>query len=528
LIRLTLILSGPLFLVIVVGFFLMPYRIGYIKEVLAFGFLTTIVIGVNILITNQKIRKWFVLFCAVLLSVFAFIKLSFYANYGTKLSASALYVIFETNTDEASDFLLNYFSKTVYVILLMFMFFISGVILFLNKVSLNIENTIFYKGLAICSIISSIFCIHWRLSSENMVLMGVTSYKHYLKTKNNLKASLAQYESNAFTTICGSNMDQTYVIIIGESTSRWHMQLYDYDRETNPKLTEIEDELVIFDDVITPNVHTILALDKILTLSDFSAPSKKNNGSIVQLANSAGFETFWISNQKPVGLHESIPTLIGSAAKNKDFLNTDDFAYDIYDEKLLPKIVETLNRDEKKKIIFVHLIGTHTAYKKRYPKAFNFFKTKKEGIEFSHKKAIRLTNEYDNAVRYNDFIIREIIEKVRAARTNSYVLYFSDHGDEIYDTMDLVGHNEYHGTKPMYDVPFIVWLSKDFKSSNPELFEIPKLNKRPYILEDFIHSFSDLSNIEFSGIDYKKSIFNSTFSPKKRVIRKNEDYDEKK
>ncbi len=465
----------------------------------------------------------------LILSVFTFIKLSFYVNYETKISASALYVIFETNRNEASDFISNYFNITVFVILMLLLLFLwySISYLFRNE-NLSFNNTIAHKILAFLIIVISAFCINWKLSRENIVLMSIKSYDDYVETKSLLRKNLARPLSNNITDITSLDMPQTYVVVIGESTSRWHMQLYGYDRETNPKLIEIKDELIVFEDVITSNVHTIIALDKILTFSDFNNPNKEKNASIVQLANQAGFETFWISNQRPVGLHESVSTLIGNAAKNKMFLNTDNSDYDIYDDKLLPEIEKALNKKGNKKMLFIHLIGAHSRYLRRYPKSSNYFKSNKTNASYTHKKAFKMINEYDNAIRFNDYVVRGIIEKVRAVNTNSYVLYFSDHGDEVYDTMDLVGHNEYYGTKPMYDVPFIGWFSDEYRSLNPELFKNSELYKRPYLLEDFIHSFSDISSIEFKGINYEKSIFSDAFKTKKRLIRKNEDYDKRK
>ena len=47
------------------------------------------------------------------------------------------------------------------------------------------------------------------------------------------------------------------------------MQLYGYQRETNPKLSRIKDELVIFDNVLSPHCYTTGSLLKSLTLRDW-------------------------------------------------------------------------------------------------------------------------------------------------------------------------------------------------------------------------------------------------------------------
>ena len=59
-------------------------------------------------------------------------------------------------------------------------------------------------------------------------------------------------------------MPRTYVFIVGESANRNHFSLYGYKRNTTPRLEAMRDELVIFDDVISPDTHTIPSLRKVL------------------------------------------------------------------------------------------------------------------------------------------------------------------------------------------------------------------------------------------------------------------------
>ncbi len=523
------LIGFPFIAVAILGWSLMPYLKGYAKEVIAFGLLYFICFISIIIIRPIRIKKALLYIFYSILSLLAFIKLSFYHLYGVKLSSSALFVIFETNASESTEFMESYLD--VYVISLFILLFLP---LFFSKKLLNSEHL--YRAtlkskllISICAvlILSSGYIIYEKFYRENIILTSLLSYKDYQLTKKKLKNQLAETTSAAFQNVSYSDESQTHVVVIGEATSNWHMQLYGYNRETNPRLNEIKEELWVFDSVITPHVHTILALEKMFTLSNYDTPNPEKNGSMVQLANQAGYDTFWISNQKPVGLHESIPTLIGSAAKHKRFLATDDYTYDIYDENVLPALQEALKSKSKKKLIFVHLIGAHSVYKRRYPKSFAYFKDINPITKIKHEKAIETVNHYDNAIRYNDSIMRQVIEYVKALETKSYVAYFSDHGDEVYDTMDLGGHNEYHATRPMYEVPLIIWLSNDYKKAHPELINSLDITKRRYNLEDFIHSFSTLSGIEFSEIDKSRSIMDSSYIVRTRFIKKGEDYDKR-
>lgn len=528
-----LLVGYPLFVITGIGFFIMLDFKDYIKEVLAFGILTSLFFVITLLIKQVKRQNICIKISYFILSLLAILKLSFYINYGVKISASAFYVIFETNAPEATDFFYQYLNYKIIGVIILFILplFIVSKITHLNIFHSERKETFIkskpLKYLCVIFMMGAIVLLHWKFKTENLIINSYYSYLDYKMTKANLKKNLAQTYSNFIEDVNSKDEEQTYIIIIGESTSALHMELYGYRRETNPLLSNIKDELIVFNNVITPHVHTITALDKILTQSDYENSYKEQNTSIVQLANEAGFSTYWISNQRPVGLHESIPTLIGSAAKHTLFLNTQNSNGSIFDETILPSLKNALKSKEKKKVIFLHLIGTHSAYSKRYPEAFNFFKEKNVLNKKLSGKESAIINEYDNAIRYNDFIVYSIIESAKAMDINGYVLYFSDHGDEVYDTMNLMGHNEYHGTQSMYEIPFLLWSSKKYAKYNGKLKNFKSYTNRKYVLEDFIHSFSDLSAIHFKGYDSTKSIFNRAFKEKPRLIRNGKNYDER-
>ena len=535
LVKLSLFIFYPLINFIIIGWFLIPFIAGYFKEILGFSLFSILFFIIFLLIKKTIIKKWWLFFSLLILNTIVFIKLSFYYLFGVKITSSAIFVVLETNLTESSEFLSTYINALnviLLIVLVLPVLFLIWSIYANKKYSLFLQNiwalkikSIPIKIILVLIFLTSVFGINWKFKNENFLFTSINSYKEYQFTKKLLKNNLAKEKSEHLNNVENTTDPQTYVVIIGESTSKWHLQLYGYQRKTNPLLSEIKSELFVFNDVITPNVHTITALEKILTLSDIENPNKKLNASVVQLANQAGFETYWISNQKPVGLYESIPTLIGSAAKNKNFIATDNYNYNIYDEDLLPYFDKALNETKSKKIIFIHLIGTHNNYYNRYPENFNIYKNEFSDIPFKHKKSIEIVNTYDNAILYNDFIVRSIIDKVKNENLNSYVMYFSDHGDEVYDTMDFMGHNEYHGTKPMYDIPFILWLSKKYKIKNPEFNKLHTMLDKKYSLENFIYSFSEISNIKFDSLNLSKSLFNKDFIYRPRIIKNAINYD---
>ena len=520
----------PLVIVAIVGYFIIMPSESYLKEVAGFFVMTVAMCCFLGLFLRTRLQKTILVFCYLVLAFFAFTKLSFYLEYGVGISASALFVIFETNSNEASEYLTNYFGLETIILALG----LSLPLVFLLKWKYKHANVTSQKPrlrqLATTAVLifiglGSLFLIKKKFKKENIPYAAITTWNEYKIAKQNLKDNLAQPESAAFTNVVSTKEPQTYVVVIGESTSRWHMQLYGYERETNPKLNEIKNELLVMDSIITPHVHTITALEKILTLANAETTKPDPNGSIIQLANQAGFTTYWLSNQKPVGLYESIPTILGSAAQHTRFLATEDYNQQILDENLIPELTAILAKKEiSKKVIFIHLIGTHLRYEKRYPKKYDIFQDTLPSLQYLHNKAITQTNTYDNAVLYNDAVVRDIIEVLRAENRASYMVYFSDHGDEVYDTMDFLGHNEYHGTRPMFEVPMVFWFSEKYNIKSDSL---RSYRGRKYSLERFPHTFAQLSNIQFQGYDATQSVLDSTFMERPRIIKETQDYDQK-
>lgn len=526
-----LILSFPLLMFSFLGVFHVSDAVLYTKEIAAIFIITSISIGIILLFNSYRLKCILLILFQWLLAFFVVFKLFFYYTFDTKPSASSIFVMFETNATETVEFFNSYFDfNFILIILLCFSVFIVLVIKLFFKglafwfLDFNIDKKSFKIVLFILVLFSG-YILKRSFSEQSIVLKFAKSYKEYSIAKTYNKEHLAQPVNKDIKLIATAEDKQIGIVIIGEATSRWHMQLYGYNRETNPLLSKIKNELYVFNDVIAPDVMTILSVEKALTLSHNKNPKAKNNFSVVQLANAANFETFWISNQQPVGFTESTPTIIATAAKHQQFLATDSYSSTIYDENLIPEIKKALNTKGKRKLIFVHLIGTHRTYNKRYPKTFDYFKGVNERTKFKTDYSKLKTNEYDNAVRYNDSVVNQIISLVKAQQNNSFVVYFSDHGDEVYDTIDFLGHHRSKGSKPMFDIPFLAWFSKDYKLKNPKIDTLKNYTNRKYNAEDFIYSFSDIINVDFKGFDSSRSIFNANFIERTRWIKDTLDYD---
>lgn len=515
----------PIMLFTCVGFFLYEDLKQYVKEVSSFILLYIAIYSIVFLLKNKVYRKTTFIIGNFILGLSVFIKLSFMNYYGSRLNASALYIIFETNSKESYDFLKNYLALgNIFLLVLSF----SPLILFLitknYKLIYKPFTNSYFKIFCILGFTLYIHQTKLRFFNEDLFFRLANSIEGYQMYKEGLRSSLCHALPTKIDNIEYNDLNETHVIIIGESTTKKHMELYEYTRKTNPLLTKIKSELLIFNDVISPHVHTITSLEKILTLNSFENEDTSENFSVVQLANAANFETYWISVQEPLGINENVPTLISNAANHRYFLESNNWHERVYDEKVLPKFKEVVNSASKRKVIFIHLMGTHVAYKKRYPEKFNFFKNQNAKSKFG-KKGNKYINHYDNSIRYNDSIVNEIIQITKSKNLASTITYFSDHGQEVFNTLDYMGHDEYRPTTPMYEVPFIIWLSNKYKKAHIKTTNYNNFTSRKYILEDFPNTFSDILGVKFNRYDKNKSILSNDFFEKKRIIKNGKHYD---
>ena len=110
---------------------------------------------------------------------------------------------------------------------------------------------------------------------------------------------------------------------------------------------------------------------------------------------------------------------------------------------------------------------------------------------------------------------------IKALHVKSFVLYFSDHGEEVYDNLDMAGHNEDISSKNMFTIPMLLWQSEMFKADK-KIF--PQESKK-YMTDDLFHSIADLMDIEHDSVDVSRSIFSDIFKPRKRIVKDTINFD---
>ena len=451
-----------------------------------------------------------------------------YSNFSMQLTPELLNIFFETNQNEAKEFLIAFFNPKLILPV--------GYIV-LGFLWIKSFSKFKFLKLSLLIIIFSIFSIKFldisgneRIRKKHIVKNIYFSFSRYFKEAKDLQLFLNNFENNTknITVESLDGNDATYILIIGESFTKYHSSLYGYPRNTNPYMKSLADkqELYTFTDIVSPHHFTRETLKKLVTTYSHNSevPFEKSMN-IIDIMKKAGFKTYWISNQEDFAYRGAGLSAIAHRADSIKYTEnnfSEDKNVKIYDEYVLPLLDEAINdKSTNKKFIVIHLFGSHAVYKSRYPKEFITFDIDSTADFFNQKQLENkeIVNHYDNSLIYNDFIIKSIIENSKLHDKNSFILYLSDHGQAVYEDINESTSPIPTKTLRSVEIPLIFWSSNLYRKNHPEIFKNLKNSlNRPYGSEDIIYTLIDLCNLNYSQHKPERSVINPQFKPKQRMI----------
>ena len=287
---------------------------------------------------------------------------------------------------------------------------------------------------------------------------------------------------------------EVYVMVVGETARAHNFSLYGYPRDTNPLLSKTPG-IIAFPDAMTQSNTTHKSVPMLLSAAsaeDFERLFHEKG--ILAAFKEAGFHTVFISNQQP---NHSFIDFLGEQADEHYFLKKDASSKENhYDADLLKKLDEILPETDasssshyryRKLFVVLHTYGSHFNYQERYPRSFAYFKPDSRS-EAKPENRQDLLNAYDNTIRYTDYILHGIVERLQkweklqakalaktqaktlgaTSQPTSAMLYTSDHGENIFDDdRRLFLHAAPKASDYELHVPFIIWTSEGFGKQYP-------------------------------------------------------------
>ncbi|EOU7113739.1 TPA: sulfatase-like hydrolase/transferase [Escherichia coli] len=234
----------------------------------------------------------------------------------------------------------------------------------------------------------------------------------------------------------------TYVLIVGESVRVDNMSLYGYTRSTTPQVEAQRKQIKLFNQAISGAPYTALSVPLSLTADSVLSHDIHNYpDNIINMANQAGFQTFWLSSQSTFRQNGTAVTSIAMRAMETVYVRG-------FDELLLPHLSQALQQNtQQKKLIVLHLNGSHEPACSAYPQSSAVFQPQDDQDAC-----------YDNSIHYTDSLLGQVFELLKDRRAS--VMYFADHGLERDPTKkNVYFHGGREASQQAYHVPMFIWYS---------------------------------------------------------------------
>ena len=440
----------------------------------------------------------------------------YYILYGSCINESGMQMIQSTYLNETLDFI-----KTLPISLNLFsLISILGVSLVIfenNYIFLNTNITLHIYTAAVLLITTIFLSIYlWKKGHGVFVRTAIAEFyidvKNYTENTNlYLENRVHRLQALELDTL-GKPYDKpsTIILVIGESASRDYMKAIntEYQYDTTPWLTSNKSSrnFLIISNAYSTVPNTVLSLSRALTeFNQYDDGNFNQSCSIVDIAQKAGYNVHWYSNQGHIGAADTAVTLVAETSNvskwTKQGLNKIQ-----YDESLLSYLDDV--DPTKNNFVVLHLKGNHFNFLNRFPESFTKFGTPgKYDLELN----------YANSIAYTDYVLQQIYEYAKDKLNLQSMVYFSDHAT-IPDKRRSPNFQGFGAVR----IPFFTYFSDEYIEKNPEVYNALKANKDKYWTNDLAYELMcSVFNISSNRFKEENSIASKKYKFKKEDLRTN-------
>lgn len=486
--------------------------------------------------------------------------------FGMNISPNVIMLFVETNARESKEFLESMLDKPQLwqVPLCVAGMIVLNIIVEKNRLRVNQwckgpKTTKVLRGIAIILLVGGV------IFSYNYVKLflcdemnEVDEWRSHMRNPDDLVTkvvvsfydmSIAEKEMSRVITLAeqvealpqnASNDSLNVIVVIGESYIREHAALYGYPLQTTPFLSHEQKEgrLFVFTDMVSPYNQTTCVIRNLLSCNSlghhedwssappFTAIYKKNGYHVTMYDNQKNFDMgFVFAYSLNTYLYHPQIMKVCYHETNDSTFEFDGQMVDDYQKRQTPSA---------KRMVLFHLLGQHVGFEYRYPKSFAYFN--EDSLSF--RKEPWLTKDmredivhYDNATRYNDHVLQQIIGLYD--QQNTIVVYLSDHGEEVYDYRENSGRDDWGmGSDPrqvlrwQYMVPFVVWCSDKYAATHPDIIkQLQNATSRPAMLDNVCQLLFHLSDLKTPYYNKTRDVLSSDYVCPKRILNESIDCD---
>lgn len=444
---------------------------------LSVAMLTMLVTASSIFFSSAWARYMVRAFSALLWASIVLLAL-FFAGYWlphrSVLSSEILVAIWQTNPQEALEYLSVQGEGLIALL--------TGAVLGLVALSVRVvmhQQTlaVHHPRLGLALLVTIVLAVFSAIKTQGNLTLGIfdgaretvealDGFKKEVEKRRSLVANLPEMTQKGD--------EGLFVVVIGESHTRDRMSAYDYDRDTTPwlRLQRENERFIFWENAYSNYPNTVFSLSQALTAkSQYDDRPLEQSPSILEILNAAGYETWWISTQVQFGAWDTPVSVIANFADEQRWLSgqIDERGHNKLLDGVLAEELAQIPVANKKRVVFLHMTGTHTNYKRRYPSEFERWPIQDQNDRDSDRE-----NAYDNAMYYNDHVWQSIYELLRKRSDFRAMFVTSDHGEEA--TLGMHTPDQKLFTWSMVRIPTWVYFSDSYEKDHSDRVEALRNN----------------------------------------------------
>ena len=338
------------------------------------------------------------------------------------------------------------------------------------------------------------------------------------------------------------------VLIIGESYNKYHSQLYGYEKKNTPRQVRMEKSgrLVKYSDVMAPWNLTSFVFKHLMTTYTVGDDGDWCDYPLFcQLFRKAGYQVNFLTNQFLPHAKDAIFDVSGGFFINDEMLSKVQFDVrneetHLWDEELLKDYARLVAPPEGvvdtasvPSLTIFHLMGQHVNYRIRCPKQKMKFFASEYDCPQNTQKEKRNIAYYDCAVWYNDSVVGAIVDRFK--KDDAIIIYFPDHGDEVYGPGSLHHCGRNHTTnitkniaQQEYEIPMWFYCTAKYAKRHPDVVTaIRKAKNKPFMTDAMSHLLLGLGGIKCKAYRPELDLLSPQYNEKRqRLMQHLVDYDE--
>ncbi|WP_288269487.1 phosphoethanolamine transferase [uncultured Dialister sp.] len=427
----------------------------------------------------QKIRLLLRIFNFLLigyLSLSVFVYMTYYKIFGAGFTSTDMISVLLTNSKEAMEFLQSHlgFSSLAVVLVLfaVYMIFIGRLIVKGSRINEDrgVTSPALVKKviIAVLTIAALVTIAHW-IPRIFPAWPYHVAHKYLMNSQKSAKAHEKNLESLKFVGT-PEKLPGSVIVVIGESANRDHLKAFNpkYPADTTPWLSKEKDnkDFYLLSHAYSNYPLTAQALSMFLTdVNQYNHRELSEAVTLTDVANKAGYSTWWISNQTPSAGNVMLALSARNSIKELWTKQTAKDDMDVLD------LLKTVPKNGSHFII-IHLEGSHDRYKDRVPPDF---------AEIHTDGQPEKVNEYDTSIAYTDKVLENIYQYARDNLNLQAMVYCSDHGEDM-----QYFHGDGNFTWDMVHVPMWIYLSNGYQASHSAVADNLRNNVNKVFTNDLV------------------------------------------